>query len=147
MNFPSEGLTPGPPEETVVRMYETSGKLKVISDIQSFASGFTKREFVVTTAHDKYPQDLKFEVVKDKCSLLDSFQVGQEVQVNFDIRGNEYNGKYFVNLSCWKLQAADGSSSAPARSQGGAASQSATSGEPDISDFRNDDDFDDDVPF
>jgi len=128
-------------------MYETSGKLKVISDIQSFASGFTKREFVVTTAHDKYPQDLKFEVVKDKCSLLDSFQVGQEVQVNFDIRGNEYNGKYFVNLSCWKLQSADGSSSAPARSQSGAGNQPATSGEPDISDLRNDDDFDDEVPF
>ena len=127
-------------------MYETNGKIKVISDTQSFASGFTKREFVVTTAHDKYPQDLKFEVVKDKCSLLDGFKVGQDVQVNFDIRGNEYNGKYFVNLSCWKLQSADGSqgpSGPPSRGQ----AAPATSAEPDISDLRNDDDFDDDVPF
>lgn len=131
-------------------MYETTGKIKVISDTQSFASGFTKREFVVTTAHDKFPQDLKFEVVKDKCAMLDSFQVDQQVQVNFDIRGNEYNGKYFVNLSCWKLQAADGSSGpsrAPARSQGAASSQAASSGEPDMADLRSDDDFDDEVPF
>ena len=86
-------------------MYETAGKLKWIGTTQSFASGFTKREFVVTTAADKYPQDLKFEVVKDKCPLLDPFELGQDVQVSFDIRGNEYNGKYFVNLACWKIQA------------------------------------------
>ena len=85
-------------------MYETAGKLKWIGTTQSFASGFTKREFVVTTAADKYPQDLKFEVVKDKCPLLDPFELGQDVQVSFDIRGNEYNGKYFVNLACWKIQ-------------------------------------------
>ncbi|HEX5789830.1 MAG TPA: DUF3127 domain-containing protein, partial [Luteolibacter sp.] len=64
-------------------MYETSGTIKLISDTQTFPSGFTKREFVVTTTQDKFPQDLKFEVVKDRCSLLDNFEVGQEVQVNF----------------------------------------------------------------
>ena len=128
-------------------MYEAAGKIKVINETQSFASGFTKREFVVTTAHDKFPQDLKFEIVKDKCSLLDAFEVGQEVQVSFDIRGNEYNGKYFVNLSCWKLQAADGSqapSGPPRQAPGG---QKTATPEPDMSDLRKDEDFDDDVPF
>lgn len=115
-------------------MYEASGKIKVINETQSFASGFTKREFVVTTAVDKYPQDLKFEVVKDKCAMLDKFKVGQDVQVSFDIRGNEYNGKYYVNLSAWKIQPAGG--------------QPASDGsEPDMSDLRNDNDFDDEVPF
>ena len=128
-------------------MYEASGKIKLISEVQSFASGFTKREFVVTTAHDKFPQDLKFEVVKDKCSMLDSFKTGDEVQVNFDIRGNEYNGKYFVNLSCWKLQAADGASEEPSRSTSNAPrGQVSSNAEPSRADLRNDDDFDD-VPF
>lgn len=89
-------------------MYELKGKIKLISPTQSFPSGFTKREFVVTTGDDKYPQDIKFEIVKDKCSLLDNFSNDQEVTVNFDIRGNEYNGKYYVNLNCWKLQAGSG---------------------------------------
>lgn len=84
-------------------MYETTGKIKVIFDTQTFASGFAKREFVVTTQHDKYPQDLKFEIVKDKCPLLDGFDEGQEVTVNFDVRGNEYNGKYYVSLAAWKI--------------------------------------------
>ena len=137
------GLTPGPRERSIAAMYEASGTIKLINDTQTFPSGFTKREFVVTTAHDKYPQDLKFEVVKDRCAMLDGFEAGQEVQVNFDIRGNEYNGKYFVNLSCWKIQAAEGAGggSSPPRKT------SAPAAEPDLADIRNDDDFDDEVPF
>jgi hypothetical protein len=127
-------------------MYEAAGKVKWIGETQAFASGFTKREFVVTTSHDKYPQDLKFEMVKDKCAVLDSFECGQDVQVSFDIRGNEYNGKYFVNLSCWKLQGG-GSSEAPLASQARASGTSAPSREPSLSDLRTDDDFDDDPPF
>lgn len=83
-------------------MYEALGKIKLIDDVQTFNGGFTKREFVITV-ESKFPQDIKFEVVKDKCSLLDQFKVGQEVTVNFDIRGNEYNGKHYVNLNAWKI--------------------------------------------
>jgi hypothetical protein len=130
-------------------MYETAGKLKWIGETQSFTSGFTKREFVVTTAADKYPQDLKFEVVKDKCPLLDPFELGQDVQVSFDIRGNEYNGKYYVNLACWKIQAAGESSGSSGGKREAAARQSApsASSEPSAADLRGDDDFDDESPF
>ena len=62
-------------------MYELSGKLKWIGETQTFASGFIKREFVVTTAHDKYPQDIKFEIVKDKCPLLDPLELNQDARV------------------------------------------------------------------
>jgi len=85
-------------------MYEATGKIKVIFETQTFPSGFTKREFVLTTGDGNYPQDLKFELIKDKCTFIDPYQEGQEVTVSFDIRGNEYKGKYYVNLSCWKIQ-------------------------------------------
>jgi len=125
-------------------MYEAIGKIKLISETQNFASGFSKREFVVTTANDKYPQDLKFEIVKDKCPLLDDFSAGQDVQVNFDIRGNEYNGKYFVNLSCWKIQVVNGASGAV---DSVSRRQAVAGAEPDLRDLRQEDDFDDEVPF
>jgi single-stranded DNA-binding protein len=128
-------------------MYEAVGKIKLINETQSFPSGFSKREFVVTTGNDKYPQDLKFEVVKDKCAMLDSFEAGQDVQVSFDIRGNEYNGKYYVNLSCWKIQAADGAAEPARATRPAAQSQKSTSAEPATDELRNEDDFDDDVPF
>lgn len=161
-------------------MYEATGTIKRIFDTQTFPSGFSKREFVLTT-HDRYPQDLKFEVLKDKCSMLDQFAPNQEVVVNFDIRGNEYQGKYFVNLSCWKIQAAGiggGTGSAmadgeddfgspapsPGRGQGPRSNSGAKSGggagwrqppvaeatldeEPSMEDLRDENDFDDDIPF
>jgi len=124
--------------------------MKWIGTTQSFPSGFSKREFVVTTAHDKYPQDIKFDMVKDKCPLLDNFELGQDVQVSFDIRGREYNGKYFVDLACWKLQAADGSPDrSPTRSSEPSRRQSPTvaSNEPSAAELRSDGDFDDESPF
>lgn len=83
--------------------YELTGKVKLIQAAQTFSSGFTKREMVVTVEDGKYPQDINLEFVQDKTSLLDSLQVGQEVTVSFDIRGREYNGRYFNNLQGWKI--------------------------------------------
>ena len=89
-----------------------NGKVKLLMDAQSFDSGFTKREFVVTTL-EQYPQDVKLECTQQRVSLLDSLKEGDNVDVFFNIRGNEYNGKYFVNLQAWKIEAA-GSTPAPA---------------------------------
>jgi len=83
---------------------EIAGTIKVINDTQTFASGFTKREFVITTHDDKYPQDLKFETVKAGCDRLDAYRVGDGIKVSFNLRGNEYNGKYYVALQAWKLE-------------------------------------------
>lgn len=76
-------------------------------DQQTFPSGFSKREFVVTTEEEQYPQDIKFECVKDRCALLNSVSPGQRVKVSFDLRGNEYNDRFFVNLTAWKIEQAD----------------------------------------
>ncbi len=103
-----------PPKERKKTMsYEMTGKVKVVNDTMSFPSGFSKREFVVTT-DEQYPQDVAFEVVKEKTTLLDSLQPGQQVTVHFDVRGREYNGRYFVNLNAWRIQTED-SPASPAK--------------------------------
>ena len=84
-----------------------TGKVKLVLDLQSWDSGFTKREFVIST-NEQYPQDVKLECIKDKTSLLDSLSDGDDVEVSFNVRGNEYNGKYYVNLQAWKLNKMDG---------------------------------------
>ena len=93
--------------------YQLSGQIKKIMDQVTFQSGFTKREFVVTTA-DKYPQDIKLELIKDKCSLIEKFNPGEEVTVSFNIRGNENNDRYYVNLQAWKIEAGAGEQAPPA---------------------------------
>jgi hypothetical protein len=96
-------------------MFELSGSVKEIFEEQTFGSGFNKREFVVTTDADRYPQDVKFECTKDKVELVNKLKKGDKVKVSFDIRGNEWKGKYFVNLAAWKIDysAADSASDEP----------------------------------
>ena len=83
--------------------YELTGKIKIIQEVKTFDSGFTKREMVVIVEDGKYPQEINIEFVQDKVALLDNLQVAQEVTVTFDIRGREYNGRYFNNLQGWKI--------------------------------------------
>ncbi len=42
--------------------------------------------------------------MQDKISLLDNVSEGQKIKVFFDIRGREYNGRYYNNLVGWKLE-------------------------------------------
>jgi single-strand DNA-binding protein len=83
--------------------YDLTGKVKLIQAVQTFDSGFTKREMVVIVEEGKYPQEINLEFVQEKVGLLENLQVGQEVTVTFDIRGREYNGRYFNNLQGWKI--------------------------------------------
>ena len=82
--------------------YNLTGTIKLLNDMQTFESGFKKREFVVTT-QGEYPQDIKLEAAGALQISLANFKVGDTVVVNFDIRGNEYNGKYYNNLIAWKI--------------------------------------------
>jgi len=90
--------------------YEISGQIKKIFDTQTFPSGFTKREFVITTK-DRFPQDIKLECLKEKTEILNGLSESDEVTVSFDVQGREYNERYFVNLNAWKIQKDSGSNS------------------------------------
>ena len=84
----------------------TEGTIKVIMDLQTFDSGFIKREFVITTK-DEYPQDIKFEITKEKAETFETYnKVGDEVTVKFNIRGNFHDptNRYFVNLQAWRIE-------------------------------------------
>ncbi|NLX24725.1 MAG: DUF3127 domain-containing protein [Lentisphaerae bacterium] len=116
--------------------YDLTGKIKVIMEPKTFGSGFTVREFVVTVEDGKFPQDIVLQFVQDKVSLLDTVSEGQEVTVSFDIRGREYNGRYFNNLQAWKIAAADGAA--------GDNEKPPVSDSDVPSDF---DDYEDDIPF
>ena len=97
--------------------YEFTGTIKLLKPVQEFASGFKKREAVITSEEERYPQDIAFEFVKDRISLLDSVKEGDRVKVSFDLRGREYNDRHFISLNAWKLEkpseAGAGGDSAP----------------------------------
>jgi len=99
---------------------EVTGKIKKIDEAKTFgASGFRKREMVVTT-NEQYPQMIMIEFVQDKCDLLNSYQVGQDVKISINLRGREWINPegvavYFNSVQGWRIEAAqaEGSSVAP----------------------------------
>jgi hypothetical protein len=130
-------------------MYELIGTIKVIKDTEQINDRFSKREFVVSDNHDKYPQVIQFELTQDKCTLLDEFTVGNDVKVTFNVRGREWKSpqgdtRYFVSLNAWKLEKT-GTGMAPG---GGApaAAGAVPAGTEMVIDC-NDDEEIDDIPF
>ena len=72
-------------------------------EVVTFDSGFQKLEFVLKT-QEEYPQEVKFDVIKDKAlSFNTNIKLNDVIDVDFNIRGNEYNGKHYVNLQAWKF--------------------------------------------
>lgn len=87
--------------------YEMEGIVEKIMDEQTFASGSSKRNLILKTDGDRYPQDVQFEFWKNNTKFLEDLTPGTRVKVSFDIRGREYDGRYFVSLNAWKLENLD----------------------------------------
>jgi len=85
---------------------ELTGTIKSIGATESKgANNFKIRELIVMTDTDtQYPQPIKVDFVKDKCEMLDKFGEGESVKVHFNLRGSEYNGKYYVSIQGWKIE-------------------------------------------
>lgn len=98
-------------------MFEIAGTIKKVFPEQTFGSGFNKREFVLTVESGRFPQDIKFECVKDKVALVASLKPGDKVKVSFDLRGREWKENYYVNLNAWKITA-EGAAGAPPADDG-----------------------------
>jgi hypothetical protein len=96
---------------------EIEGKVKLIGETQTFGSnGFRKRELVVTT-DEQYPQHIMVEFVQDKCDLLNSYKVGQDVKVSINLRGREWTNpqgevKYFNSIQGWRIEGSSQAQSA-----------------------------------
>ncbi|MFN7116320.1 MAG: DUF3127 domain-containing protein [Saprospiraceae bacterium] len=118
--------------------FEVEGKLHKKFDIESKTSSFQAREFVLEVPDGNYPQFVKFQLVQDRCALIDSMNEGDLIKVHFDLRGREWQGKYFTNLNAWRVEKATGTTSAPAPTPAEAGSFPTAADEPAA---------DDDLPF
>lgn len=86
--------------------FEVNGKLHKKYETESKTDSFKAREFVIVVESGNYPQYVKFQLTQDRCAVLDPFEEGQEIKVHFDLRGREWNGKFFTNLNAWRIEGA-----------------------------------------
>ena len=100
--------------------FQTSGRLHAIFDTKQVTERFQKREFVVETADNpSYPQFVQFRLTGDRCEMLDGFQVGEDVKVEFSLRGREWTSpqgevRYFNSLDVWTMESSGGGAGQPA---------------------------------
>ncbi len=118
--------------------FEVEGKLHKKYDTENKTDTFQAREFVIVVENGNYPQYVKFQLVQDRCSLMDNYNEGDMLKVHFDLRGREWNGKYFTNLNAWRVEAAQAAASAPAPE---------AADFPSVADAPSAEDIGDDLPF
>ena len=88
---------------------EIQGRIKQIFTSQMIGqNGFEKRDLVITT-EEQYPQAIIIQFTQQRCDLLDSWQVGQNVKVYINIKGREWTNpqgetKYFNTIEGWKIE-------------------------------------------
>jgi hypothetical protein len=88
---------------------DIKGKAHFVSDVINVTESFRKRELVIEFAENpQYPEFVKFEAIQDRCSLMDTVKVGDNVEVFFNLKGREWTNKqgekqYFNTLQLWKV--------------------------------------------
>lgn len=129
--------------------FEAQGVIHSIDQTREYGqNGFTKREFVIKLSGEgekaEYPNYVALEFLKDKCALLDTHNIGDEVKVTFNLSGRLWNPpgkpeKCFTSLQAWRIESASAGGSNDGY------------GQPmpnyDESSFSSGGSFDDDVPF
>ena len=98
---------------------ETTGRIHALFDTQQVTERFRKREFVLELGDNpRYPQFVQFQLTGDRCENLDGFSVGDEVRVEFSLRGREWKSprgetKFFNSLDVWTLERVGDAAGAP----------------------------------
>ena len=97
---------------------ETTGRIHAIFEAKQITERFRKRDFVVELSDNpSYPQFVQFQMTGDRCENLDGYEVGDEVKVEFSLRGREWKSpqdeiRYFNSLDVWTLEKLGGGSNA-----------------------------------
>ena len=103
--------------------YVMKGNVKVVGSTVAISEKFSKREFVVVDDTNMYPQDIQFQLTQDKCNLIDSLVIGDEVEVSFNLNGREWvnpkgESKFFNTLDVWKISKIGSNAVKDAQGQG-----------------------------
>ncbi len=98
------------------KSFELQGEIHSIGQTTEYGqNGFTKREFVVKLTgegeNERYPNYIAMELIKDKCALMDNYNIGDEITAHFNFSGRLWSGnggpeKCFTSLQAWRIEGA-----------------------------------------
>lgn len=91
--------------------YTVKGRLYAVGNIVTVGqNAMQKRDIVLEVVENpQYPDYLTFDLIKDNVNLVNGLQLGQEIEVHFNLRGRAYQDKqthqtkFMNNLGAWKI--------------------------------------------
>jgi hypothetical protein len=99
---------------------DIKGKVHEVTSTQQVTDQLRKRELIIEYVENpQYPEYIKFEAIQDRCDLLNSLRVGDDVEVFFNLRGRPWTDKtgkksYFNSLQLWKINVLSQGGNTPA---------------------------------
>lgn len=93
--------------------FKVRGVLIKRENEQIISDTFKKRTFVIEDSSVSFNGDVVknhycFDLFNNNCTLIDEFEIGENIEVFFNIKCKEYKretgeDKYFVTLQAWKV--------------------------------------------
>lgn len=95
---------------------ELSGKVIAVLEprggVSKSGNEWKVQEYVIET-HDQYPRRMCFDVFgADKIQQF-NIQIGEELNVSFDIDAREWQGRWFNSIRAWKVERVGAAAAAP----------------------------------
>jgi len=92
--------------------FQLKGKIIEKYDLQVVSDRFRKREFVIEFSKENggnnFTESVKFQLIQDRVDMIEPYNVGEEINVSFNIKGSKWekDGRtnYFTNLDAWKIE-------------------------------------------
>ena len=73
----------------------------------SARGAWAKQEFIFEYQEGKFPTSICMNVWgADKVKDLERFQVGDQVKISFNLSSREYNGRWYTDVSAWRIEPA-----------------------------------------
>jgi hypothetical protein len=83
-------------------MYKFKGQLIEKSEIQNVGKT-TKLEFVIKDSSTQWENFAKFDIFGDHIQKLKYVNLNEEIEVVFNVKGRQYNGKVYTNLVAYNI--------------------------------------------
>lgn len=92
--------------------FEITGKVIDILPVNQVSDKFRKREFIIEKKESGggavFVDYIKFQLVQDKCDIINESFLNEEVKIWFNLKGNKWEREgrinYFTNLDAWKVE-------------------------------------------
>lgn len=87
-----------------VNNFEVSGKVLFVGMPMFIKDTLSKRVLVLQMYDGKYPQEVPFDFVNERMSMLDNVRINDWLRVDFVLRGNKHiqgdgKARWFTNIN------------------------------------------------